>query len=76
MLLLKTMKSLQRKVEPVGIYNLGSHWYLIAFCRLRNDYRNFRTDKIEKLIFTDEKIYQHTSALAEFHQPNVGTNDR
>src|SRR5215210_1387248 len=25
-------ETLQRKVEPVGIYYLGSYWYLIAFC--------------------------------------------
>ena len=44
----------KRKVEPVGIYYLGSHWYLIAFCQLRNDYRNFRTDKISRLTITGE----------------------
>src|SRR5205809_2114155 len=43
----------RRKIEPVGIYYLGNHWHLIAFCRLRNDYRNFRTDRIEKLTCTD-----------------------
>ena len=44
----------QRKVEPVGIYYLGSHWYLVAWCRLRNDYRNFRTDRIKTLSITEE----------------------
>ena len=48
------MKRTKRKVEPVGIYYLGSHWYLIAFCQLRNDYRNFRTDKITQLTITSE----------------------
>jgi predicted DNA-binding transcriptional regulator YafY len=56
----------QRKVEPVGIYNSGSHWYLIAFCRLRNDYRNFRTDRIEKLICTDETIAKKHPPLQAF----------
>jgi len=56
----------QRKVEPVGIYNLGSHWYLVAFCRLRNDYRNFRTDRIEKLICTDETIAKTHPPLQSF----------
>src|ERR1044071_2635540 len=42
----------KRKVEPVGIYYLGSHWYLIAWCQLRKDYRNFRTDKIKRLVIT------------------------
>jgi predicted DNA-binding transcriptional regulator YafY len=63
---LEKNETLWRKVEPVGIYNLGSHWYLVAFCRLRNDYRNFRTDKIDKLIFTDELISQIHPPLQSF----------
>ena len=47
-------ESTRRKVEPVGIYYLGNHWYLIAFCRMRKDYRNFRTDKISQLSITAE----------------------
>jgi len=41
-----TQQYSNRKVEPVGIFRLGSYWYLIAYCQLRNDYRNFRTDRI------------------------------
>ena len=55
-----------RKAEPVGIYNLGSYWHLIAFCRLRNDYRNFRTDRIEKFVITDEKISKIHPPLQSF----------
>ena len=56
----------KRKIEPVGIYNLGNHWHLVAFCTLRNDYRNFRTDRIEKLIITDEPISKTHPPLQEF----------
>jgi predicted DNA-binding transcriptional regulator YafY len=56
----------RRRVEPVGIYYLGSHWYLIAFCQLRNDYRNFRTDKIDKLMITDEVISKTHPPLQSF----------
>ena len=56
----------RRKVEPVGIYYMGSHWYLVAFCQLRNDYRNFRTDKIEKLTITGEKISKEHPPLQSF----------
>ena len=58
--------SLQREVEPVGIYYQGSHWYLIGYCHLRNDYRNFRTDKISKLVYTDKKIIQAHPPLKSF----------
>lgn len=51
---LEKNETTRRKVEPVGIYYLGSHWYLVAWCRLRNDYRNFRTDKILRMNITSE----------------------
>lgn len=55
-----------RKVEPVGIYYMGSHWYLIAWCRLRNDYRNFRTDQVKQLRITDEKNSKTHPPLQSF----------
>ncbi len=55
-----------RKIEPVGIYYLGNHWHLIAFCKLRNDYRNFRTDRIKKFICTDEPFTKKHPPLQEF----------
>jgi predicted DNA-binding transcriptional regulator YafY len=59
-------ETLQRKVEPVGIYYLGSHWYLVGFCQLRNDYRNFRTDKIDELIITNEPVSKTHPPLQSF----------
>jgi len=55
-----------RRVEPIGIFYMGSHWYLVAFCQLRNDYRNFRTDKIDKLTITDELISRTHPSLQSF----------
>lgn len=59
-------KITRRKIEPVGIYNLGNHWHLVAYCRLRTDYRNFRTDRIEKFICTDETFATTHPSLQEF----------
>lgn len=59
-------ETLQRKAEPIGIYYQGSHWYLVAFCHLRMDYRNFRTDRLSKLIITDEKMTQTHPPLQDF----------
>lgn len=39
----------KRNVEAVGIFLMGKEWYLIAYCWLRNDYRNFRVDRIRKI---------------------------
>lgn len=43
----------KRDVEPVGVFFLDSFWHLIAFCRLRNDYRDFRVDRMRKVVITD-----------------------
>ncbi|MCW5547765.1 MAG: YafY family transcriptional regulator [Opitutaceae bacterium] len=39
----------QRDVEPHGIVFYGGAWYLVAWCRLRQDYRHFRIDRIRRL---------------------------
>ncbi|MDI9863229.1 YafY family protein [Flectobacillus sp. DC10W] len=39
----------QRIIEPVGIFLQATAWYLIAYCRLRSDYRHFRIDRIKEL---------------------------
>ncbi len=38
-----------RAVEPLGLCFYGSKWHLIAYCRLRKDYRDFRVDRIKKI---------------------------
>ena len=63
---LEKNETTRRKVEPVGIYYLGSHWYLIAFCQLRNDYRNFRTDKVTQLTITSESNSKTHPPLQSF----------
>ena len=37
----------QRTIEPVGIFHDHNNWYVFGFCHLRNDYRQFRADRIE-----------------------------
>lgn len=43
-----------RDIEPIGLCNYAAHWHLIAWCRLRNSYRNFRIDRIDSLCCLDE----------------------
>lgn len=37
----------QRRVRPLGLYFWGDAWTLAAWCELRQDFRNFRLDRIE-----------------------------
>ncbi|NNF98328.1 MAG: YafY family transcriptional regulator [Desulfobacteraceae bacterium] len=43
-----------RRIEPLGLCFYGDHWHLIAFCHLRDDYRDFRVDRIQKLTDTEK----------------------
>lgn len=38
-----------REVEPIGLCYYSNHWHLIAYCRLREAVRDFRTDRLMKL---------------------------
>jgi predicted DNA-binding transcriptional regulator YafY len=55
-----------RIVEPVGIYHSFEQWYLIAWCRLRKDYRNFRLDRIESLKILNETFDSVHPSLQEY----------
>ncbi len=48
-----------RQVEPLGLVYYGDNWHLIAYCRLRRDVRDFRTDRICKLQLQNELFSGH-----------------
>ncbi|MFK8009218.1 MAG: helix-turn-helix transcriptional regulator [Saprospiraceae bacterium] len=48
--------SSQRKLEPIGCYHHSNHWYLIAFCQLKKDYRTFKLNRIVKLDILDQSF--------------------
>lgn len=57
----------QRKVEPFAIYiNPLENWMLIAYCRLRQEFRLFRLDRIRKLYRTNEHFEPHQLTLDEY----------
>ncbi|MBL7837253.1 MAG: YafY family transcriptional regulator [Bacteroidetes bacterium] len=44
-----------RRLEPIGLWFQAGRWHLVAWCQLRNDYRNFRIDRI-----TDHQVCSET----------------
>lgn len=36
----------ERDIEPVGLWHYGQNWHLIGWCRLRNEYRDFRVNRM------------------------------
>lgn len=55
-----------RSVEPIGMYFSLGNWYLIAFCKLRNDYRTFRIDRIQKINITEEHFTTNHPSLKSY----------
>jgi predicted DNA-binding transcriptional regulator YafY len=39
----------ERVVRPLGLYHWGKAWTLAAWCEMRDDFRNFRADRITAL---------------------------
>ncbi len=37
---------IERKIEPVGVFHDNNNWYVLGYCHLRRDYRQFRADRI------------------------------
>lgn len=46
----------RREVEPIGLFYYSQTWHCIAWCRLRKDYRDFRLDRISKLVLKEDKF--------------------
>jgi len=51
-----------RTVEPLALLYYLGRWHLIAWCRLRKDYRDFRTDRMREI----EKLRETFGVHEEF----------
>ncbi len=54
-----------RLIEPFAIIN-STNWYLVAWCRLRNEFRFFRPDRIQKMEILSENFEPHNMTLQEY----------
>ncbi len=57
-----------RQIEPFALYNTQENWILIAYCRLRREFRSFRLDKISECITTSEVFEAHNMTLAQYFE--------
>jgi predicted DNA-binding transcriptional regulator YafY len=64
-------KLTRRKIEPFALYSIHDNFLLIAFCRLRNDFRHFRIDFIKKLITEEETFSPHKMTIKEYFEKYV-----
>ena len=63
-------KTSGRIVEPFALISTTENWLMIAWCRLRKEFRYFRLDRIHKMQLLDETFTPHSMTLQEFFDKN------
>jgi predicted DNA-binding transcriptional regulator YafY len=57
-----------RIIEPVGLFNENNYWYVMAFCHLRTDYRQFRLDRIMQIKRTDKPFTREHGSTENYRK--------
>ena len=55
-----------RKIEPLAIYSINEKWIVVAWCRLREDYRSFRLDRIKHFRILEEVFEDRNFDLRKY----------
>ena len=64
-------KKTTRNIEPFAIYSINGNFLLIAYCRMRKDFRNFRIDYIETLVPQNETFTPHKMTMQKYFENYV-----
>jgi predicted DNA-binding transcriptional regulator YafY len=56
----------ERTIEPMGLIYYSENWRIIAFCRLREDFREFRLNRINNLKCTGKIFDRRDFSLNDF----------
>ncbi len=69
----KAGQSTQRNLEPFAIYsNRNDEWVMVAFCKLRKDFRTFSLTSIDELTTTAEKFEPHKMTFKQYLDKTFG----
>lgn len=60
-----------RSLWPLGMVGWGDHWTLLAWCELRNEYRNFRFDRIQDIKLLAERYPPHPERNLEHYLTRI-----
>lgn len=55
----------KRIIEPFALLST-ENWLMVAYCRLRKEFRYFRLDRITKMTILSEKFEPHNMSLQDF----------
>lgn len=68
-------KPSQRNIEPVGIFHENNFWYVLGYCHLRKDYRQFRADRMIA-ISRSEKPFTKQHKELEYYRQKPDTENK
>ncbi|MBB4806147.1 putative DNA-binding transcriptional regulator YafY [Chryseobacterium defluvii] len=70
----KTVDSIvsQRTIEAVGVFFEFNYWYIMAFCTLRKDFRQFRVDRILQISKTQNPFSQEYGQINDYRRNPEG----
>lgn len=61
----------KREIEPIGLVFYAFSWHLIAWCHLRNEYRDFRVSRIVNLRKTNLEFRKKDHSALKDHMPQI-----
>lgn len=61
-------ESSERIIEAVGIFYEVNYWYVMAFCTMRKDFRQFRVDRIMKIQKTQNPFQQEYGNVGDYRK--------
>lgn len=55
-----------RDIEPVGLFHENQFWYILGYCHLRQDYRQFRIDRIHGITKSEQSFTRQHGTVEEY----------
>ncbi|BBG29336.1 helix-turn-helix transcriptional regulator [Zymobacter palmae] len=68
-------RSSSRRIWPMAIAFFDASRVLVAWCELRQDFRHFRTDRIDSLCVHEERYPRHRQTLLHTWKAQMGITD-
>lgn len=59
-------KLTERDIEPFAMYSTQENWLLVAYCRMRRDFRAFRLDRVLRVKDIGERFEPHGMTLQDY----------
>ena len=66
----------ERSARPLGLYFWGRSWTLAAYCELRRDFRNFRSDRMSEVVLSAQTFELVSPCTLEDYQCAMVAGDR